>query len=333
MPVAPIRFRRFSSLTLALTLAVILWGAYVRASGSGAGCGSHWPTCNGEVIPSFETQTDPVAPGSGPGPTPAKRSTATIVEFTHRATSGLVFALIAVQLAWALRLFPRGHAARRAAAAAMVFIVTEALIGAGLVLFEMVAANKSVARAAWVSAHLLNTFALVAALVLTGLRAREAPRASEPLGPAATTVLLLGLAGTLIVATSGAIAALGDTLFPARSIAEGWQQDLSPTAHLFVRLRVLHPVLAVVVGAGLLALTGAMVTRDRPSGTRGAATLVAVLVLAQMSVGLLNLIWLAPIPLQMVHLLLADLVWIALVRLSATVRLFAPALVSQPVPS
>jgi cytochrome c oxidase assembly protein subunit 15 len=309
-------FRRFSHLTLALTLVVILWGAYVRASGSGAGCGSHWPTCNAEVIPSF-----------------AKRSTATAVEFTHRATSGLVFALIAVQCAWALRLFARGHPARRAAAAALLFIVTEALIGAGLVLFEMVAANKSVARAAWVSAHLLNTFALVAALVLTGLRAREAPRASEPLGTAAATALLLGLAGTLIVATSGAIAALGDTLFPARSIAEGWQQDLSPTAHLFVRLRILHPVLALVVGTGLLALTGAMVARDKPSGARGAATLVAALVVAQMSAGLLNLMWLAPIPLQMVHLLLADLVWIALVRLGATVRLFAPALVRQPVPS
>jgi heme A synthase len=307
-------FRRFSLLTLALTLVVILWGAYVRASGSGAGCGSHWPTCNGEVIP-------------------RPHSTATVIEFTHRATSGLVFVLIAVQLGWALRLFPRGHPVRRAAAAAMIFIASEALIGAGLVLFEMVAANKSVARAAWVSAHLLNTFALVAALVLTGLRAGPAPRASEPLGPAAGAALLFGLAGTLLVATSGAIAALGDTLFPVRSIAEGWQQDLSPTAHLFVRLRVLHPVLAVVVGVGLLALTGVMVARDRPSSARGAATLVAALVLAQMSAGLLNLMLLAPIPLQLVHLLLADLVWIALVRLSASVRLFAPDLVRQPVPS
>jgi heme A synthase len=304
-------FRRFSLLTLGLTLVVIMWGAYVRASGSGAGCGSHWPTCNGEVIP-------------------RPRSTATVVEFTHRATSGLVFALIAVQLGWALRLFPRGHGARRAAAAAMAFIVSEALIGAGLVLFEMVAANRSVARAAWVSAHLLNTFALVAALVLTGWRAGPAARAREPLGPAAATALLLGMAGMLLVATSGAIAALGDTLFPARSIAEGWQQDLSATAHLFVRLRVLHPVLAVVVGSGLLALTGSMVVRDRPSGARGAATLVAALVLAQLAAGLLNLVLLAPIPLQLVHLLLADLVWIALVRLCAAVRIFSPALVTQP---
>jgi heme A synthase len=307
-------FRRFALLTLALTLAVILWGAYVRASGSGAGCGSHWPTCNGEVIP-------------------RPRSAATLIELTHRATSGLVFGLIAVQLVWALRLFPRGHGVRRAAAAAMAFIVTEALIGAGLVLFEMVAGNKSVARAAWVAAHLLNTFALVAALVLTGWRAGgERPRA--PVTPATATALMLGLAGTMLVAVSGAIAALGDTLFPVRSLAEGWQQDLSTTAHLFVRLRVLHPVLAVAVGAGLLLLTGGMVVRDRPAGARAAATLVAALVLAQLGAGLLNLALLAPVPLQMLHLLLADLVWIALVRLCATVKMLAPAaLVSQPVPS
>jgi heme A synthase len=314
--VATTAFRRFSLLTLALTLTVILWGAYVRASGSGAGCGSHWPTCNGEVIP-------------------RPHSTATVIEFTHRATSGLCLVFIMVQLGWAIRIFPRGHGARRAAGAAAVFIASEAAIGAGLVLFEMVAGNKSVARAAWVSAHLLNTFALLAAVVLTGVRARvtETPRA--PVSAATAAALGLGLAGALLVAMSGAIAALGDTLFPARSLADGWQQDLSGTAHLFVRLRVLHPLLAVLVGGGILALTGGMVVRDRPAGARRAATTVAALVLVQLAAGLLNLVLLAPIPLQIVHLLLADLVWIGLIRLSARVRLFAPAAVAlrQPVPS
>src|SRR5215212_4090742 len=98
MPVPPSRlaaFRRFSLLALSFTLVVILWGAYVRASGSGAGCGSHWPTCNGQVIP-------------------RSPSAATVVEFTHRATSGLAFLLVLAQLVWALRLLPRGHGARRA---------------------------------------------------------------------------------------------------------------------------------------------------------------------------------------------------------------------------
>jgi cytochrome c oxidase assembly protein subunit 15 len=311
------RFQRFATAVLIFTVAVILWGAFVRASGSGAGCGSHWPTCNGEVIP-------------------RPRSLATIIEVTHRFTSGILTILILVQLVWALRSFPRGHGARRSAAFAMGLLVSEALIGAGLVKFDMVAANQAPARAAWVAAHLLNTFALLAALSLTVWRAGTAARAREPLGQGTAALLLVAMAGTLLVAVSGAIAALGDTLFPARSLAEGWQQDLSTTAHLFVRLRVMHPVLAATVGALLLALTGDMVVRDRPSGARSAATLVAGLVLLQLMVGVLNLATLAPIPLQVIHLCLADLVWIALVRLGATVRPLAPvraAAVTQPAPS
>jgi heme A synthase len=310
------RFGRFATFTLIFTVAVILWGAYVRASGSGAGCGSHWPTCNGEVIP-------------------RPRSVATIIEATHRATSGLLTVFILAQLVWALRLFPRGHGARRSAALAMGLLVTEALIGAGLVKFDMVASNRSPERAAWVAAHLLNTFALVAALTLTAWRAGRAERAREPISAGAGALLILAMAGTLVVAISGAITALGDTLFPAHSLSEGWRQDLSATAHLFVRLRILHPLLAVAVGSLLLVITGDMVVRDRPSGARSAATVVAGLALLQLMVGLLNLAMLAPIAVQVVHLALADLLWIALVRLGATVRPLATAsaAVSQPVPS
>jgi heme A synthase len=293
-------FRRLSSLTLAFVIIVILWGAYVRASGSGAGCGSHWPTCNGQVILHG-----------------ASRST--IVEYTHRATSGLAVILILAQLVLAFRLFPRRHPVRGAAVASAVFIFSEALIGAGLVLFEKVAHDKSVGRAAWVSCHLTNTFVLVASVVLTGWLARPRTPPSEP-RPRLFNLLMLALLGALLVGVSGAVAALGDTLFPVRSFAEGWHQDLAPTAHLFVRLRILHPFLAVTVGAALLGLTGSLVSTDRPRGVRGPATLAAGLVLAQLAAGLLNLALLAPIPMQIVHLLLADLVWIALVRLAATLR-------------
>jgi cytochrome c oxidase assembly protein subunit 15 len=298
--VSAANFRRFSALTLVFVIVVILWGAYVRASGSGAGCGNHWPTCQGQVIPR--------AP-----------SAATIVEFTHRATSGICLLLILGQLVLAFRGFPRRHPVRAAAVASAIFIVSEALIGAGLVLFEKVAHDKSVGRAAWVSCHLTNTFALVAAVVLTGWFARPRIPPDEA-RPRLAGVLLVALAGTLVVGVSGAIAALGDTLFPVRSFAEGWHQDLSPGAHLFVRLRILHPILAVSIGAALLAVTGALVLSDRPRGARGPATLGAALVLAQLTAGLVNLALLAPIPMQMIHLLLAELVWIALVRLAATLR-------------
>ena len=294
-------FRRFSVVVLGFTLAVILWGAYVRASGSGAGCGSHWPTCNGEVIPR--------AP-----------SIATVIELTHRATSGIAFMLVLAQVIWAWRSFPRRHAARRAATVAMALMVTEALVGAGLVVFEMVADNKSIARAAWMEAHLLNTFALVAAQTLTIWFAKPSSGSDQRAAGAKTKMFVatvVGIAGMLLVALSGAVAALGDTLFPVASLAEGLRADLSPTTHLFVRLRVWHPLIAVVVGAWLLAVSGAIVVRDRPLGLRPLATLLAALVLAQLGVGLLNLALLAPIPLQIVHLLLADLVWVTLVLLAA----------------
>jgi len=292
-----VRFRRFTIVVLAATVAVILWGAYVRASGSGAGCGSHWPTCNGQVIP-------------------RAHSVATVIEFTHRATSGLAFLLVAAQLVWAVRIFPGRHPARRAAIAAMAFMAGEALIGGGLVLFEMVAHNKSVARAAWTASHLANTFALVAALVLTTFFSRAGNR--RPFGRIGAP-LVVGMAATVLVAVSGAIAALGDTLFPVRSFAEGWRQEWGTTAHLFVRLRVFHPVLAVITAVILLVTTGSLVVRDRAPEVRGPATAVAALVLAQLAAGLLNLALLAPIPLQIIHLLLADLVWIALVWLAARV--------------
>lgn len=294
-----LRFRRFAVFTLAFTLAVILWGAYVRASGSGAGCGNHWPTCNGEIIP-------------------RPKSIETIIEFVHRTTSGIAFLLVLVQLIWALRAFPRGHGVRRAAGAAMVLMVTEALVGAGLVVFEMVAENKSVARAAWMAVHLLNTFALVSALTLA-IRAAGPVRASP--APGTRAGLSLGLLGLLVVAISGSVAALGDTLFRVQSLAQGLTQDLSPAAHVFVRLRVWHPVFALVVGTGLLVVTGRIVASDRPAGARPLASVVAALVLAQLAVGLVNLGLLAPIPLQIVHLLLADLLWIALVFLRAQTRI------------
>jgi heme A synthase len=300
------RFHKFSGLVLVATLGVILWGAYVRASGSGAGCGSHWPTCNGEVIP-------------------RAKSVETVIEFTHRATSGIAFLLVVAQLVWALRAFGRGHPVRAAAVASMALMVTEAIVGAGLVIFEMVAGNTSTARAAWMAAHLMNTFALLAAMGLTwwlsrpgGAEAPAQPLVAAP-GPSWRSALLAGLAVLLFVAASGAIVALGDTLFPAASLREGLAQDFSPTAHLFVRLRVVHPVLAVAGGIYLLLVTGLLAARDVSGRLRRQATTAAALVMTQLAAGVLNLALLAPTALQIVHLLLADLVWLALVCLTAAV--------------
>ena len=142
------RFAQYSWGVLAYNLLVILWGAFVRATGSGAGCGAHWPLCNGEVVP----HTGRLA---------------TAIEFSHRLSSGLALILIVGLVVWAFRLYPRGHLVRRGASVSAFFLLTEALLGAGLVLFEYVAANVSVARAYWMAGHLINTFLLLAALTLT----------------------------------------------------------------------------------------------------------------------------------------------------------------------
>jgi heme A synthase len=137
-------FMRYAWGVLAYNLAVILWGAVVRVTGSGAGCGDHWPLCNGAVSPNL-------------------KSVHTAIEVTHRMMSGLDVALVALLAVWAFRTFPRGHMARLGARLSAVFLVTEALLGAGLVLLKKVAQN---ADAWWNSTHLLNTLGLIACLAL-----------------------------------------------------------------------------------------------------------------------------------------------------------------------
>lgn len=309
------RFARYGWAVLGYNLLVILWGAYVRASGSGAGCGAHWPLCNGEVIPR--------AP-----------AIETLIELTHRATSGVALLLVVGQLAWARRIAPRRGPLWWAAHAAMALMLTEALVGAGLVLFEMVAENASLARAWWLAAHLLNTFGLLAMLGLVPWLASRAGATRSTFGAVLRAVwqaagrerglLLAALGGTLLLGMTGAITALGDTLFPSRSLAEGFAQDVSPTAHLLVRLRVIHPTLAVAMAAVLLLTAGVCAARRPSIETRRFGLAVATLVLTQLLAGVVNLVLLAPTWMQLVHLLLADLLWLALVGLVATTLATAP---------
>jgi heme A synthase len=290
------RFAKFAWLVVAYNLMVIVWGAYVRASKSGDGCGSHWPLCNGEVIP--------LAP-----------TVKTLVEFSHRLSSGLALLLTVVLVVWAFRAFARREPVRRFAAWAMVFMLLEAAIGAGLVLFEMVAENKSMGRALWMSAHLVNTFLLIAMLTFVAWAASTKQQTRWRGQGGIHWLFLSAIFGTLILGVSGAVAALGGTLFPVTSLAEGLKQDLSPTAHILIRLRFFHPFIAAAVGT-LLMLTALAARKLRPGKeTRMFSTSLIILVLAQLGAGLLNLLLHAPIWLQLVHLLLSDLIWLALALL------------------
>lgn len=291
---------RFAWGVLAYNLFVIAWGAFVRATGSGAGCGSHWPTCNGDVVHRPE-------------------SVETLIELTHRLTSGVALLLVVGLMIAALRARPKGHPMRWAAVASLVLMLTEAAIGAGLVLLEYVADDRSAARAWWVGGHLVNTFLLVGALTIT---ARQSAPDATPMRwrNRGLWVLAAGLA-TLAVACTGAITALGDTLFPATSLEQGMDADFAATAHFLVRLRIYHPLSAVVVGV-FVTFVGVLLGR-RVEGAKPIAIGLVVLFVAQLAGGLINLLLLAPTWMQLVHLLMADLVWIALVLLG--VEAFRPA--------
>ena len=270
---------------------MILWGAYVRASASGAGCGSHWPLCNGEVVPRAPRLE-------------------TIIEFTHRVTSGLALFAVVGLVIWSAKSFPRGHRVRRTAIVSLVFILTEALLGAGLVLFQLVAQDASVGRACYLSLHLVNTLFLLGALALTAWYSRECAWSGRWSRVIAGTLFV-----AILVSVTGAIAALGDTLFPASSLAEGMRQDASAAASFLVRLRIVHPVLAVLAAA-YFAWVAIGVLRSKPPATLARIALfVLVVTLAQLGAGAINLALLAPIGMQILHLFLADLVWISLVLL------------------
>lgn len=300
-------FPRYAWFVLAYTVAAAVWGAFVRATGSGAGCGNHWPLCNGEVMPR--------AP-----------AVETLIELSHRVSSAVVGPLAIVLLVWAVRRFGWRHPASRAAVAALVLTAVEGLIGAALVRFELVGQNASVTRGFVMAAHLVNTFLLLGAMALTaawgagwGLPARAVRQPTGPAHPArrdpAAWLVAGGLAALFVLGASGAVTALGDTLFPVATLTDQAVAELPAGARLLVRLRVLHPFLAA--GAALyLLLMGAGLRWLRPGARVDRLSLaLGVLFAVELAVGLVNVALAAPVWIQLVHLALAYGVWIALVLL------------------
>jgi len=319
LPTAPLgvaqrRFAVFAWGVLAYNVAVILWGALVRATGSGAGCGGHWPLCNGDVLPDVS-------------------QIGTVIELTHRVMSGLALILVATMFAWARKTYPPRHSARRWAAWALVFILTEALLGASLVLLGHVARDESLGRVYSLSTHLVNTFLLLASLTLAAWSAtpREIQPSIQPSGPRQRP-LRWSVSGPLValalVAVAGAITALGDTLFPAHTLAEGVRDDFSSTASFLIRLRIIHPFLAVAAGI-LIAVVALPEYRERTTIRLHALSgwLLALLA-AQMAAGAASILLRAPLPLQLLHLLMADAMWIVLILFTAE-RHNAPAAVRK----
>jgi heme A synthase len=162
----------------------------------------------------------------------------------------------------------------------------------------------------------VNTFFLLASLTLTAWLASGSQGWRDTGISQRLPFLVVGLLGTIILGVSGALTALGDTLFPASSLVEGIQRDFSPTAHFLIRLRVFHPTLAVIIGIYLIILAGIVRIQIHEAATQRIARLLTIGVLLQLGAGMVNLLLLAPIWMQIVHLLLADIVWIVLVLLT-----------------
>lgn len=286
-------FSRYAWFLLAYNILVILWGAFVRATGSGAGCGSHWPLCNGEVIPR--------AP-----------QVETIIEFSHRLTSGLVIVLVIVFILRAFRLFPKGSLVRKAVVAVATFTVMESLIGAVLVLNELTGQNDSASRAIVMMIHLLNTFLLVGALFLAALwSSSKPPERLRYRNGVLGWMVLVGLLSMMLLGASGAVTALGDTLYPSTSLLEGFRQDFDPTAHFLIRLRVFHPAIAVLVGVYTLLVTTMIKNRFENQSVHKSATWLGRLFVLQLGLGVVNVLLLAPVWMQITHLLVTNLIWIS----------------------
>lgn len=295
--------RRFAWVVLAYFIAVILWGTLVRATGAGAGCGNHWPLCNGTVIQH-------------------SASVNTMIEFTHRLTSGLSFFAVVALLAWTFAGTVRGHLARIAAVASVAFTMIEAILGALLVKLGLTAQSLSPLRPWYLALHLANTLLLLAALTLTahllGRRKgflRGSVRLVAPIGAVASILVVM------VVGVTGSLAALGDTLFPASSLGLALAQDFSPTSGWLVRWRWMHPTVAFVASIFLIWLLVRAAQRKAHWDNRGLSALVLLLLAGVYVLGLTDVILLAPLWVQVAHLLGADCLWAALVVLTARLTL------------
>lgn len=290
---APTVLVRYAWGVVGYNILVVLWGAVVRATGSGAGCGDNWPLCNGDFFPHHPRL-------------------ATVIEFAHRSMTGVATALVVGLAVWTFYATSRGDRARRAAVASIVLLVTEALLGAGLVLGGYVGNNISAGRVVMQSIHFTNTLLLLGSLALTAwwlgdrMRAGSGQTRERLAVPAWTAV-----AATIVMGATGSLAALADTLFPSPSLRAALASDFAATSPLLIRMRWMHPV-ATLVGACMVVW---LVTRVRSR----LSWVVGGLLILQFVLGVGDVLLLAPVWMQILHLLGADLYWIALVALAASV--------------
>ena len=291
-------FAKFAWFALAYNLVVILWGVFLRASYSGDGCGQHWLTCGGEAIPS--------AP-----------QLKTVIEFSHRITTALAGLVVLVLVVWAFLRRSISSYVRWFAALSFLFILIEGAIGGGLVLTGNTAANWTPTRPYWTAGHLINTFILIAFLTLTAWAAASRKEFLGIISGKSAWLAAIGTVAIFFVGVAGSMAALSTMLFPAESLGQGVAMDFDPASHPLLRLRIIHPIAAVGAAVLIFFISAWVRAHSSKAPAQWWARATTVLVLVQIAFGAATLLLLGPIVMQLGHLLLADLLWIAFVLMFA----------------
>lgn len=303
------KLEQISILQMVYLLAVVVYGAFVRSTGSGAGCGDHWPLCNGEMIP------------HSPG-------VKTMIEYGHRIMSALVFPLFAY-FYFLVKKEEKEHIQKnqksdplltKLSKSLLAFILIEALIGAVIVLIGHVADSKAQLRAISMSIHLLNTFALMAnaTLITYQVKYRDLELKWQQFGSSSDKgVRFIALFCLLMLGVSGAVTALGDTVFPVVQHGQALMESMDASSHLFVKLRIYHPFMAVILGIFVFFLVHSILKHSQQRFGKLHKSF-SHLIFLQFLIGYMNVRWFAPVWLQLIHLLIAELLWMALVVIALT---------------
>ncbi len=288
-------FHKFCWLLVVYTVLVIIWGAWVRISHSGDGCGNHWPLCDGSYIPTAPSQK-------------------TLIEYFHRLSSGIYGIFVLALTIIAFRVFPKKSAARQVAVATFILMIIEALLGAALVLKGLVGENATIFRLSVMTLHQMNSLLLTGSTVILALVTQPA---RNPLTLQVSWQGLLAQGSNwiifMLIPATGAWAALANTLFPSQTLQEGLQKDLASDSPWILKLRIVHPILALVIGLSLI-----LKFYKKSEQTEGDLSKANLQVASAMSIavifGILTLLLLSPVWMKLVHLTIAQLVWISLVN-------------------
>ena len=273
---------------LLLSIASILAGAFVRATGSGDGCGATWPTCKGKIIPALS-------------------DTSELIEFSHRSVSGVLLVVTLIIFA-KTRKFQKDSLVRIVTNYLTFFVIFEALIGAVIVIFEWVGLNSSLPRIIAVPIHLVNTFGLLGSYaILYKILQDDLQNIKNMFNK--NFLLISSL--FLLSGATGSITALADVLFPSASFVEGFLADFDRTSEVLTRLRILHPIISSILSIVLYVYA----TGIRKKYNVGVKPL-QILILIAVFLGVIKVLSNIVLPLSILHLAIADFLWISYIYVS-----------------